>query len=476
VLVEIDVGAARCGVQPGPEAVALAERIAESRHLRFGGIQAYQGSAQHIREPERRAAAIHVAVDAARRTVEQLRQRGLDCPVVGGGGTGSFAHEAASGVYTEIQAGSYAFMDADYARNEGAPPFRQSLFVLATVMSASSPRIAVLDAGHKAVPTDSGPPLVWRRPGVTYAGASDEHGKLTVEDPSLRPALGEKLRLVPAIATRRWTATTGMWAYGAAGWNASGRWPPAAPWLECHHERWLTGRGAAHPLPLRRRSGPAVVLLHGSGLDARISACAHPGGAGARLPRLRADLPGFGGSDPLPAHWGLPEFSAFLGPLLDAMELERASLLGFSLGGGLALLFALEAPERVERLVLVSAALLDDRFPGGILGAALSDLLAFGPLITGVMRQPWLAPRLMRGAFPRRPDAAEPWLVEAIMGLARNKAALDATRQLQRREIGWRRLRTNAVPRLRELRPPTLILHGTRDMLIPFAAASAPRG
>jgi D-serine deaminase-like pyridoxal phosphate-dependent protein len=90
VLVEIDVGAARCGVQPGPEAVALAELIAASRHLRFGGIQAYQGSAQHIREPERRAAAIGFAADGARRTVEQLRQRGLACPVVGGGGTGTF--------------------------------------------------------------------------------------------------------------------------------------------------------------------------------------------------------------------------------------------------------------------------------------------------------------------------------------------------------------------------------------------------
>jgi pimeloyl-ACP methyl ester carboxylesterase len=237
-------------------------------------------------------------------------------------------------------------------------------------------------------------------------------------------------------------------------------------------ERWLTVEGLRIRCLCAGESGPAVVLLHGSGLDAANISLRPTLAALAPACRVFApDLPGFGGSDPLPAHWGLPEFSAFLGPLLDAMGLERASLLGFSLGGGLALLFALEAPERVERLVLVSAALLDDRFPGGILGAALSDLLAFGPLITGVMRQPWLAPRLMRGAFPRRPDAAEPWLVEAIMGLARNEAALDATRQLQRREIGWRRLRTNAVPRLRDLRPPTLILHGTRDMLIPFAAA-----
>ena len=107
VLVEIDVGAGRCGVAPGPEAVALAERIAAQPHLRFGGLQAYHGSAQHLRTPEERAAAIGRARRGARRTVEQLRQRGSTAPIVGGAGTGTFALEAASGVYTEIQAGSY---------------------------------------------------------------------------------------------------------------------------------------------------------------------------------------------------------------------------------------------------------------------------------------------------------------------------------------------------------------------------------
>ena len=117
VLVEIDVGAGRCGVAAGPDAVALAQRIAGSRHLIFGGLQAYHGSAQHKRTVEERRRAVEGAVDASRRTVEQLRQQGLDCAIVGGAGTGTFALEAASGVYNEIQAGSYVFMDADYARN-----------------------------------------------------------------------------------------------------------------------------------------------------------------------------------------------------------------------------------------------------------------------------------------------------------------------------------------------------------------------
>ena len=97
VLVEIDVGAGRCGVSPGPEAVALAQRIAESRHLSFGGLQAYHGSAQHKRTVEERRKMIDFAVDGSRRTVEQLRQQGLECPIVGGAGTGTFVFEVRVG-------------------------------------------------------------------------------------------------------------------------------------------------------------------------------------------------------------------------------------------------------------------------------------------------------------------------------------------------------------------------------------------
>jgi len=212
-------------VQPGPDAVALAQYIAASPHLIFGGIQAYQGSAQHIRAPEARAAAIDKAIGDARRTVEQLRQQGLACPIVGGAGTGTFAQEAASGVYTEIQAGSYAFMDADYARNQGAPPFRQSLFVLATVMSTAVPGVAVVDAGHKALPTDSGYPLVHGRPGLEYVGASDEHGKILLGD-GARPDCGEKLRLVPAHCDP--TVDRYDWYVGVRKGRVECLWPVAA--------------------------------------------------------------------------------------------------------------------------------------------------------------------------------------------------------------------------------------------------------
>ena len=231
VLVEIDVGAGRCGVAPGPDAVALARRIAGSRHLIFGGLQAYHGSAQHLRRPEQRLAAIGAACDGARRTVEQLRQQGLDCPIVGGAGTGTFAIEAASGVYTEIQAGSYCFMDADYARNldeagRPVPLFRHALFVLATVMSAPRPGVAVLDAGHKAVAVDSGLPLVWGRPDLRCTGASDEHGTLEYGSETAAPKLGETLRLVPGHCDP--TVDRYDWYVGVRGGRVECLWPVSA--------------------------------------------------------------------------------------------------------------------------------------------------------------------------------------------------------------------------------------------------------
>jgi D-serine deaminase-like pyridoxal phosphate-dependent protein len=222
VLVEIDVGAGRCGVPPGPPAVALAERIAASPHLIFGGLQAYHGKAQHRRAPEERAALIAGAAEDTRRTVEQCRQRGLACAIVGGAGTGTFAHEAGSGVWTEIQAGSYIFMDADYARNAAPPPFRQSLFVLAEAMSVQAGRV-VLDAGHKALPLDSGFPLVQGRPSAAYISASDEHGTLTGEG---LPALGEKVRLVPGHCDP--TVDRYDWYVAVRGGRVECLWPVAA--------------------------------------------------------------------------------------------------------------------------------------------------------------------------------------------------------------------------------------------------------
>lgn len=203
VLVEIDVGARRCGVAPGTEAAAIAQRIARAQHLRFEGLQAYQGSAQHLRTFGERQDAIARAVAAVRETQQALAPLGLATNTVAGAGTGTFEIESASGVYNELQTGSYIFMDADYARNraaDGGPfaTFEHALFVLATVMSAPAPDRRIVDAGHKALPVDSGMPTVWRRPGLVYQRPSDEHGVLAVEASAAAPARGERVLLVPA--------------------------------------------------------------------------------------------------------------------------------------------------------------------------------------------------------------------------------------------------------------------------------------
>jgi 3-hydroxy-D-aspartate aldolase len=231
VLVEIDVGASRCGVQPGPPAVELAKKIAASKHLIFGGLQAYQGSAQHKRTTTERQTLIDTAIDSTRRTVEQLRQQGLDCAIIGGAGTGTFQIESHSGIYTEMQCGSYVFMDADYARNldESGKPvstFRHALFVLATVMSAPRTGLAVLDAGHKAVSIDSGMPTVWGKPDIRYVSASDEHGKLDVGSETTMPKLGEKLRLLPGHCDP--TVDRYDWYVGVRGGRVECLWPVAA--------------------------------------------------------------------------------------------------------------------------------------------------------------------------------------------------------------------------------------------------------
>ncbi|MCC6546823.1 DSD1 family PLP-dependent enzyme [Candidatus Sumerlaeota bacterium] len=203
VLVEIDAGGGRCGIKPGADAVSLAKRIAASRHLQFVGLQAYHGGAQHRRTVEEREKAIAHAVQVTTETLEGLSAAGLKCDIVGGGGTGTFMLEAKSGVFTEIQAGSYIFMDADYARNidtrkESVGAFRQSLFVLSTVMSQARKGTAVIDAGLKALTFESGMPLIWERQGVTYIDPSCEHGQLKIKAGVDAPALGEKLRVVPS--------------------------------------------------------------------------------------------------------------------------------------------------------------------------------------------------------------------------------------------------------------------------------------
>lgn len=198
LMIEVNVGQGRCGVTPGAPVVELARAILASRHLKFAGLQAYQGGAQHVREVKNRRAKAQAAIAQAGIASAALAAAGIACPVVSGAGTGTFQYEGASTVYTEIQPGSYVFMDADYDRNQWAePPFRQSLYVLAGVMSCTTSGRAIVDAGLKALAVDSGMPVAADWSGVVYEKASDEHGTLLIEAGAKAPVLGDVLKLVP---------------------------------------------------------------------------------------------------------------------------------------------------------------------------------------------------------------------------------------------------------------------------------------
>ncbi len=200
VLVEVNVGANRCGVEPGEPALKIAQAIAACKNLRYAGLQAYQGGAQHLRETGERRAAIDAAVAAVERTLALIEKAGLPRGKVTGAGTGTYLFEAASRVYDELQVGSYIFMDADYAKNDwtesGIPRFEHSLFVWTTVMSRTRPDVAIVDAGLKASSVDSGMPRVADFPQAEFLKASDEHGVIKMNGAN-GFALGDKLKLIP---------------------------------------------------------------------------------------------------------------------------------------------------------------------------------------------------------------------------------------------------------------------------------------
>jgi D-serine deaminase-like pyridoxal phosphate-dependent protein len=202
VWVELDVGQGRCGVQSAAEALALVEKIIHCKGMRFAGLQAYHGKLQHQRSVEQRQATANEMFIKVKGVVEALETKAshwrLSLPIaVAGGGTGSYKLEAASNLYSEIQAGSYALMDADYQRNDmpADERFENALTVLCTVMSERAGQI-VVDGGLKAFAVDSGLPVALM-PGLSVKGISDEHTVIEVSDLSLQPLIGKKIELIP---------------------------------------------------------------------------------------------------------------------------------------------------------------------------------------------------------------------------------------------------------------------------------------
>ncbi|MEM9551642.1 MAG: 3-hydroxy-D-aspartate aldolase BhcC [Pseudomonadota bacterium] len=230
-LVEIDCGAGRCGVTTTPAVVEIAQAIDAAPGLTFAGLQAYQGAMQHLDDYAARKAKIDIAVAMVRDAVEALKAVGLECDIVGGGGTGSYYFEGTSGVYNELQCGSYAFMDADYGRildEEGnridQGEWENALFILTTVMSHAKPDKAIVDAGLKAQSVDSGLPVIYGRTDVVYAKCSDEHG--VVADPDGVLKVNDTLRLVPGHCDP--TCNMHDWYVGVRGGKVETLWPVSA--------------------------------------------------------------------------------------------------------------------------------------------------------------------------------------------------------------------------------------------------------
>ncbi len=206
IVIEVNVGGNRAGVEDSNALLAIAKRIDEAPHLTLRGLQAYDGPSQHIRDYAQRRAAAKASVDRARHFRDVLRQHGLECPVVTGGGTGTVKDIAEGGVHTEIQPGSYIFMDTSYGAlldADGTPDhtFRQSLFVLTTVTSAPAPGRALVDAGHKTVAVDSGMPGIRGRSDISYARAADEAGLVVWEVAT--PAAAHRRTPVPCTLPLR---------------------------------------------------------------------------------------------------------------------------------------------------------------------------------------------------------------------------------------------------------------------------------
>ena len=200
--IEIDCGAGRCGVTTTEAVVEIAKAIDAAENLKFTGIQAYQGAMQHMDSFSDRKAKTQIAIDQVQEAIDALTEIGLKPEFVSGGGTGSYYFESNSGVFNELQCGSYAFMDADYGRildEDGnridAGEWENALFILTSVMSHAKTDKAIVDAGLKAQSVDSGLPFIYGRDDVEYVKCSDEHG--VVSDPNGVLEINEKLKLVP---------------------------------------------------------------------------------------------------------------------------------------------------------------------------------------------------------------------------------------------------------------------------------------
>jgi D-serine deaminase-like pyridoxal phosphate-dependent protein len=207
IVVEVNVGQDRCGVEPGPAAARLAVQAAGLAGLSFAGLQGYNGRIQGLAEFAARATQVERSLDRLRAAAAHVRKAGMEIAVLTGGGTGSAAIDIALSGLTELQPGSYVFMDTSYARvvwdSAGARmPFEHALSVMASVVSRPAAGRAVLDVGWKSISADSGPPALRHLPGLAFEFAGDEHATIKLapggSPDSWSPVPGDRVELLPS--------------------------------------------------------------------------------------------------------------------------------------------------------------------------------------------------------------------------------------------------------------------------------------
>jgi D-serine deaminase-like pyridoxal phosphate-dependent protein len=203
VLVDVDVGTRRTGIQPGEPALALARAVAGARALRLKGLQGYAGHCAHVMGWSARREASHAALAPLMHTRALLERAKLPVEIVAGASTGTYNIDSELAGLTELQSGSYCVMDIDYRRIGGRAgdtltDFEMALTVLATVVSVPTRERAIVDAGLKAFSTDKPfPPEAVERPGIEFEFAGDEHGRLVLRDPDRPVHLGDRIEFFP---------------------------------------------------------------------------------------------------------------------------------------------------------------------------------------------------------------------------------------------------------------------------------------
>ncbi len=203
VLLDLDPGMHRTGIEPGPAALRFAQNLQERwAGLNFRGVQFYAGNLMHVKSYSERQQRYFSTLEKLQGFVDKLHQSGIECPIVSGGGTGSYEFDFASGIMNELQAGSYAFMDRQYLEIESASgsslEFEASLYVQTTVVSSNQPLMATTDAGLKSFSTDDKEPLIvdGAPPDSRYSFMGDEHGCVRWDDSAWSLEVGNVVRTI----------------------------------------------------------------------------------------------------------------------------------------------------------------------------------------------------------------------------------------------------------------------------------------